>query len=518
MFVDRNEIQVQFPCNFTGESGTQIRAYRFLLSLDSSVTIRQSHEDEKSLSLIFCLKTPPPYSKQLAESNAMHFDAASVKWQEEDRWLRQTDLTLTKTDMMQARNAPVAIAVSNLSYVNLGRWTQYRLTFGKNEDTLAALQVFRHACLDSNVPIGQNSRITDANHRLSMWEELKLWKQQFSGMTTLEREMFSTDLAFEVLYQLEVCVSRGLLGEYSIDKAFFSKLAAIDEGKAVRLLENVVSDGKSYPCAKDVFQQYELQKPRKPLKVPSNCTLMHSVTVTATTIRVQPVTVELSNRIIRQYRNYADRFLRVRFEDDDYRGNSRIYATTSAKMSEPFVRVKRALLKGIDIAGRHYEFLAWGNSQLRDHGAFFFAPKEEILDGGKKTMTDAAMIVKVAGDFDDETIIAKRAARIGQCFSTTRNIIGRIDRVTRHDCIPDIERNGHMFSDGCGKISQLLAAQVSMQLKLRGDPPSAYQFRLGGCKGILVVAPDLKNREVKIRQSQYKFPSDATALEIITLL
>ena len=289
----------------------------------------------------------------------------------------------------------------------------------------------------------------------------------------------------------------------------------MDEGKAIRLLENVVSGGRDYPSANDIFQQYELQKPRKPLKIPSNCILMHSVTITATTIRVQPVTVELSNRIIRQYQNYADRFLRVRFEDDDYRGNSRIYATTSSKTSEPFVRIKRVLLKGIDVAGRHYEFLAWGNSQLRDHGVFFFAPKEEILDGGKKTLIDAALIVKVAGDFDNETIIAKRAARIGQCFSTTRNISGRIDRVTRHDCIPDIVRNGYMFSDGCGKISQLLAAQVAMQLKLPGEPPSAYQFRLGGCKGILVVAPDLKNREVKIRSSQFKFPSDATALEII---
>lgn len=45
--------------------------------------------------------------------------------------------------------------------------------------------------------------------------------------------------------------------------------------------------------------------------------------------------------------------------------------------------------------------------------------------------------------------------------------------------------------------------------------PSAFQFRLGGCKGILVVSSDAKDKEVHIRESQQKFAATYNGLEII---
>lgn len=118
------------------------------------------------------------------------------------------------------------------------------------------------------------------------------------------------------------------------------------------------------------------------------------------------------------------------------------------------------------------------------------------------------------GNFSHIKVIAKYAARLGQCFSTTRAIHG----LSKPDIvkIPDIERNGYCFTDGVGKISSFLAQMITAELGLRlHTAPSAFQFRLGGCKGILVVSPDAKDKEVHIRKSQQKFIATYNGLEII---
>jgi RNA-dependent RNA polymerase len=118
------------------------------------------------------------------------------------------------------------------------------------------------------------------------------------------------------------------------------------------------------------------------------------------------------------------------------------------------------------------------------------------------------------GNFTHIKVVAKYAARLGQCFSTTRAIHG----LSKPDIvkIPDIERNGHCFTDGVGKISSFLAQMITAELGLRlTTAPSAFQFRLGGCKGILVVSPDAKDKEVHIRKSQQKFTAVYNGLEII---
>ena len=165
----------------------------------------------------------------------------------------------------------------------------------------------------------------------------------------------------------------------------------------------------------------------------------------------------------------------------------------------------RTLYNGIGIGDRHYEFLAFGNSQFRENGAYFFSPTDHLsCDNIRQWM----------GNFTHIKVVAKYAARLGQCFSTTRAIYGlsKPDIVT----IPDIERNGYCFTDGVGKISSFLAQMIATELGLRLSPaPSAFQFRLGGCKGILVVSPDAKYKEVHIRRSQQKFVATYNGLEII---
>ncbi len=122
------------------------------------------------------------------------------------------------------------------------------------------------------------------------------------------------------------------------------------------------------------------------------------------------------------------------------------------------------------------------------------------------------------GNFSHIKVVAKYAARLGQCFSTTRAING----LSKPDIIkiPDIEQNvdgaNYCFTDGVGKISPFLAQMIAAELGIRSNnPPSAFQFRLGGCKGILAVWTDAKDREVHIRRSQQKFTAIYNGLEII---
>jgi RNA-dependent RNA polymerase len=82
--------------------------------------------------------------------------------------------------------------------------------------------------------------------------------------------------------------------------------------------------------------------------------------------------------------------------------------------------------------------------------------------------------------------------------------------------INNIKKGRFCFSDGIGKISQLLAKLVVIELGLEVfNTPSAFQFRLGGCKGILAVWPDAKKSNIYIRNSQINFQSNSTGLEII---
>ena len=97
--------------------------------------------------------------------------------------------------------------------------------------------------------------------------------------------------------------------------------------------------------------------------------------------------------------------------------------------------------------------------------------------------------------------------------AATRAITGVKVNITHAE---DIERNGRNFTDGVGKMSQFVAQMIAHDLKLPGrEPPSAFQFRLGGCKGVLAVATDVQNSDVVIRPSQEKFPAEHNGLEVI---
>jgi hypothetical protein len=76
----------------------------------------------------------------------------------------------------------------------------------------------------------------------------------------------------------------------------------------------------------------------------------------------------------------------------------------------------------------------------------------------------------------------------------------------------DVERNGRVFSDGCGVLAADLAYQVAEKYPrfLMKEKPNVFQIRFRGAKGVLSVNPDLEDGSLCIRPSMRKFETADT--------
>ncbi|KAL2425957.1 RNA-dependent RNA polymerase 1 [Exophiala dermatitidis] len=505
--LDRLEIEVHFPVFMTSKGKSTIRDYRFFVALDDQFSMCEiPAAGDSSTSLVFHLTRPPWYSRQLKEAMQMSHDPKSLKWMADDTWSRQTDIVDDKETYSVINQTPISIQKLYNS-IDIARWTTFRVTIPSNADaSRSPVRHFVQALEDFNVPVTKNPSFKVLNgtpHGAPLWEMLN---DSNNALSSLSEQLSAIHLDFDLRYQLEVCISQGWLNEYTIDKEFLQRLTSLPRQRAKQMLIHVDSYQERIYDPMTIFKDLRYSKPVRARALPTNCNEIYHATVTASGVLFHTPSVEITNRIIRKYERYNDRFLRVRFEDDSYRGKSRLYPATNGRMRLLFERVRRTLKHGIIIADRHYEFLAWGNSQLREHGAYFFASTHDITpDTIRRSM----------GIFDSEKVVAKRAARMGQCFSTTRAVSVLSKRAFHKRLIDDVIINGHTFTDGVGKISMLGAQLVCSSLKLRGKVPSAYQFRLGGCKGVLALDPLLPGVDIKIRLSQYKFQSESDELEII---
>lgn len=397
------------------------------------------------------------------------------------------------------------------NYCYLGRWNAFKITYPKTANGTGKLTLATDILKDYNVAFEETDRFVQSDPARQMMPSVWKWidladsrssQKTLSSLDELIDETY-VNLPFAVRYQLEVCISNGYLSEFTMPREFAARLFDLGETNAIKLLEYVATKKHVFYDPMEIFD-LKFVKGVTNAKIPSYCCYMRSARITPSTVYYSTPSVDISNRVIRYFIEYADRFLRVRFTDEKLLG--RINSTSDNTMDEVFTRIKRTLANGIVIGDRHYEFLAFGNSQFREHGAYFFAPLPGVT---------TANIRAWMGHFNDIKNVAKYAARLGQCFSTTRAVAGCPVQVLK---ITDVVHNGYTFSDGVGRISKFLAQMATSELKIKtlsGDIPSAFQFRLGGSKGMLTVSSQAQRQEVHIRDSQDKFPAVHNGLEII---
>ncbi|KAL4970044.1 RNA dependent RNA polymerase-domain-containing protein [Aspergillus stella-maris] len=491
----------------TPSAGNQVPPQKYRLKVPFSQLekfYQVKNPSTRSISHFTILSSPPMYHRRITNLDRTFIEETS--WKESDAWFRQTNIVHNPDKLA---DLPISLRRQN-PIIDIGRWNAFRINYPKNCDHGGKFKSYCDDLRDYNLVVEETDRFTvhcDVKKQpTTVWDWIDLEPEDSGSSFSSLQDLIDSNhihLPFAVRYQLEVCISQGVLSEFTMTQEFVLKLVELGEKQARKLLEHISLQKKIYYRPMEIFD-IKFFKGITAGKVPSYCCQMRSARISPSTIYYSVPSVDISNRVIRHFIEFSDNFLRIRFTDEKYRG--RIYSAADNTMDEVFTRIKRTLANGITLGSTHYEFLAFGNSQFREHGAYFFAPKDGVT---------AASIRAWMGQFSHIRNIAKHAARLGQCFSTTRAVSGCTAHVVRID---DVERNGYTFSDGVGKISNFLAQMAMSELKIKtpnGEPPSAYQFRLGGCKGMLIVSPDARRQEVHIRDSQFKFAALHKGLEII---
>ena len=148
-----------------------------------------------------------------------------------------------------------------------------------------------------------------------------------------------------------------------------------------------------------------------------------------------------SNRILRQWDQHLECFIRVNFRDEN---GLHYYQNGSVDIKSLLEKRVGAILKGgFDLCGKHFEFLGYSSSSLRDHDVWFMTPFNDPDSG----YVNAARIRLEAGDFSGELRYpARYAARLAQAFTTTDPSI-RLHR-SNWSMIKDLGSKPYLHTDG----------------------------------------------------------------------
>ncbi|KAK4452876.1 RNA dependent RNA polymerase-domain-containing protein [Podospora aff. communis PSN243] len=465
-----------------------VRKYKLDINFDNVKRMYRVGSGART-GLIMVLNHPPKVSRMRGDLTRT-FQENRLVWDKRDMWMRCTEVSRLSDRALGALSLQ-----DNHQIIDFGRWTTYWFNVDEN------LRDWNLELLD-----GTFTRTADSD--ADLWTLLDRPEVPAAAEEDLLSlgEIAPAPLPFDVRYQLEVCISHGVLNEHNIGEPFIKKLTELAEIKVLEynrarlLLEYAADQGKRIYDPMELFRdQSALEYIPSTARLPDHCALVRKATITPTKLYFNTPTVETTNRVIRQYKPVQDNFLRIQFADE----TGKIRGCEDDRDDRIYVRAFRVLTKGIKMGNVEWKFLAFGNSQIRESGAYFFCETEDVT---------CESIRKWMGRFGHIKIVAKYAARLGQCFSTTRPVPKTITpRIVK---IEDVEKGNYCFTDGVGKISPLLASMVAQDWNI-SLAPSAFQFRMGGCKGVLVTWPGIPGVEVHIRKSQEKFLAEFNGLEII---
>ncbi|KAJ7142258.1 RNA dependent RNA polymerase-domain-containing protein [Mycena epipterygia] len=337
-----------------------------------------------------------------------------------------------------------------------------------------------------------------------------------SDADPVDQWLADANYPFDARYLLLGLVSQGLLLPVEVPQ-IIHQLWPVDRRTRTAVLRALFRlDRRALvgPLAEEQIRRLTRHLPaprasRDDRPLPPDRVAMRRAVVTPTRVLLFPEVIETGNRVLRAWpaETRAGRFLRVGFADED--GRMRIIRSiVRAEAVDPnggiLARILNVLTHGVWIAGRHYVFLAAGESQLKDHSCWM------VCEDGNFT---ADRVRKEMGDFSGEHVVAKYAARMGLCFSATRHVAD----LKQSDIEPlgDVKHGTYTYTDGVGNCSQALATLCARALGSDQAAPSAVQIRMGGIKGVLSVHPHLKLNEVCIRRSMKKFDSPSRGLGVM---
>lgn len=444
------------------------------------------------LIMILQLWSPPLISYRTAQGDDVYCTTHSPLPDDDDPWIRKTDFTPRRS---------------------IGRCLAYVIRVSPSEATpfRQLLEYFRvQRIFDRSLP-----------GRLNFpWEEISDPVVQRSLFFVPDRN----SVPFSLMFLVNALVNRGIVNTTSLTEEFYTTILK-DQTLSRYAMQHMLT--YTHPVFNAVLRIQQVkewarkyEKDKEEVKIlPSGNMTVYRVIITPTRAYCAMPVREMSNRVLRHFHVLSDRFLRVSFMDDDLHQLSSSALTVhvapivrslssafECNRTELYKRVLNIVKKGFHLCGRHYEFLAFSSSQVRDASAWFFAGNNRL---------NATLVRQWMGQFPTHNV-AKFAARMGQCFSSTFLTLPIPKK--RVIMLPDVERNGYVFSDGCGRVAPEFALKVSNTLKL-DHTPSLYQIRYAGCKGVIAAWPieasSGQQYDLGYRKSMNKFSSDHTELEVI---
>ncbi|XP_020675734.1 probable RNA-dependent RNA polymerase 1 isoform X1 [Dendrobium catenatum] len=339
------------------------------------------------------------------------------------------------------------------------------------------------------------------------------------GLVPIVRPPHGFRVPYKILFKINHLVQNGTLIGPTLDENFFKLVnpSSVDNDLVERALEKMsYLKSSCFRPAKWLQEQYGKLQRLKNRSISASISLddglvyVHRVQVTPTKVYFYGPEINVSNRVVRNYTEEINNFIRVSFVDEDEEKMrsidllSRSGGASSSRRTEIYQRILSTLRNGITIGDKKFEFLAFSASQLRENSAWMFASSNGVT---------AAGIRNWMGNFSRIRNVAKYAARLGQSFgSSTETLTVSRDEV---EFIRDIENSaGYIFSDGIGKISSKFARRVAIKCGLKSSTPSAFQIRYGGYKGVVAVDP-MSVRKLSLRDSMCKYESENIKLDVL---
>ncbi|KAM3728655.1 RNA-dependent RNA polymerase [Dirofilaria immitis] len=386
-----------------------------------------------------------------------------------------------------------------------------------------------------------------ANCQIFFAAIMKIPRQEISHVHILELP------SFRLNYALQALLSRGSIvrdqlfdvSSFSCDNFFFerihyaaqecllaceealdSALAALDEKRRISLLN--FFEYKYFQKLNALRRISTSEEAESLSDLPHNCVLIRKVIATPLRLLFLPPEVMMTNRVIRRFgEEYA---LRCVFRDDNgQRLIPKEFSRGRTLQDQSLIipdLVYRTLGTGLHIASRHYQFLAWSNSQMRDGGCYMYSDAVVNDEMRGEIICNVEDIRHWMGDFTASKNVPKLMSRMGQCFTQAQPTImlKRDDWKLEDDIMGGIvhPETGEVFnfSDGVGRISKKYADRIAKVLNIH-PTPSCYQVRFKGFKGVLCIDPlldELDQTNVIFRKSQKKFEEDdesAAEIEVV---
>ncbi|KAL5553267.1 hypothetical protein UlMin_040668 [Ulmus minor] len=388
--------------------------------------------------------------------------------------------------------------------------------------------------------IGQSSDIClelPSKHRLPKSHDGFVYYKEVQGELALERgSTYSCnselvpivsppegiELPYKILFKINSLVQHGCVSGEALDVNFFKlfdqqRTKIEDTERALDKLFNLKDC--CYNPQTWLENQFKAHSIRRQItKMPTialdeGLVCVHRVQITPSKVYFRGPEVNVSNRVVRNWPEDIDNFLRVSIVDEDL---DQIHSTDLSRcgISEGgerrtriYERILSTLRNGIAIGDKKFEFLGFSSSQLKENSVWMFASRPGL---------SAEDIRKWMGDFHQIRNVARYAARLGQSFSSSRETLS----VEEHEVerIPDVEverdGNDYCFSDGIGKISADFAEIVARKCGLTRVTPSAFQIRYGGYKGVVAVDPT-SSMKLSLRKSMCKYQSENRILDVL---